>query len=202
MYYKLYDPDYYIYTKKGPRNKHVSVSECSDRIGYFLEDLGVKAYTINPKDFHCNVLIRTDLIIEDPNIETLPFSIMKVEGDFIINNRTFKKLSRTPREVKGDFDVSGNQLTSLAYFPDTIGGSINISNNKITKLTNTKGDSYIPDHIKGDFNCSGNRLGTLKGGPSVVDGDYDCSNNLLKNLDHKPTKYKLFVYAYNPLKKN
>lgn len=146
-----------------------------DQIEKWLDDIGIKNYTIN-EDLTVNV--DGDIRIASKNRFKdgyLPVKFNIVNGDFIIYNTDLKTLDGVPKWVMGNFDCDFNHLKDLKNSPKYIGGDFRVGYNKLFTL---KG---CTEEIGGDFVCVHNQLNNIRYAPKYIGGDLYCLRRDLPN---------------------
>lgn len=91
-------------------------------------------------------------------LETLPFKVHVVNGDFIVKGNKLKNLDNFPEIITGNLEASYNCLETLDGFP----------------------------RVKGLVFLENNNLQSLKGISEIVQEGLDISNNPLDTLEHAP----------------
>ena len=88
------------------------------------------------------------------DINELPLTFNKVDGDFYCTYSKLTTLKGSPRWVGGSFNVIYNLITSLEFSPDYVGSWFSCRNNKLT-------DNYCETEIKGHFITSFKQEGLI-----------------------------------------
>lgn len=159
-----------------------------------------RKFNISMSNFSINhegsIDVHGDVNIRYMDLERIPLTFGRVNGDFDCSGINLKSLKGAPAFVQHDFRCDNNLLTSLEYGPTYVGGDYNCSSNK---LENLSGCSTI---VGRDLNCRHNKLKTLHGSPKNFYGKFNCSHNQLTNLSGFTERFIGDLYIYNNNLKN
>lgn len=114
----------------------------------WLNQYKIENHTIN-EDLTVDVVSFVD--ISEKLIESIPFQLNKIFGDFDCSHNNLTSLKGSPKYVEGYFNCNFNKLNSLEGCPK-IGTNLFCNKNKLTEL------NVNPEKIKGNIYCAFNRF--------------------------------------------
>ena len=104
-------------------NKHRYVNQ--KEIEHWLREHNVQNWTIiEDENWKYIVNVEGDVLIDDLNLDCIPFKFGQVKGNFNVSNNDMKNLIGSPDYVGGNYLCYASKLESLEGVTQKIGGGI------------------------------------------------------------------------------